>query len=238
MRAQSHVVGATLMLGLAVVALGALTVGVGTVLESQAAGADADRMASTMDETLEGVEQTGPYSQQVDVAEGSISSVERTLRILDGNGDVLATVPVDGLVFESGDRRVAAVAGAVIRGQDDAAWLVADPPIVDSAANDVLYVGAPVLGDEEVSLTAAGGTTVSFKTNVTHEEIALGVDEFSVAIETATPEPLERYFEAQGASTTHRTFQDDTHESVVATYPGTREGYLVIHELNLEVGHG
>ena len=238
MRAQSHVIGAALMIGLAVVALAALTVGVGSVLESQAAGADADRMATTMSETLEGVEQTGAYSQRVDFAEGRLTTEERTLRIFDGDGEVSHAVRVDALVFESGDRRVTSVAGAVIRGEGETAWLDSEPPVVGSAETGVLYVGAPVLGETNISTTGAGGTAVTFATNVSHDEVSLGTDEFTVAIETETPEPLERFFEEQGATIDRQQFEDDTHESVLAQYPDEREGYLIIHDLALEVRHG
>jgi monoamine oxidase len=71
-----------------------------------------------------------------------------------------------------------------------------------------------------------------------HTEYDLGTGEFAVAIETATPGPFERYFEEQNASTNRRTFAGDEHASVVAHYPGDRQGYLVVHDLSMEVDNG
>jgi len=237
MRAQSHVVGVALMLGLAVAALGALTVGVGAVLDSQASNADASRMADGMDGALRGVERTGIHSRRVTFADGRVATADRTLRVLE-NGTVLERHAVGALVFESGDRRVASLAGATVRGQAGGAWLVSEPPITSSERNGVLVVGVPVLGTEGVGVSGRGGVTTTLRTNVSHAERELGTGEFSVAIETATPEPFERYFEAQNATTERRRFPGDSHASVVARYPGPRQGYLVVHNLSLEVTDG
>jgi hypothetical protein len=235
MRAQSHVVGVALMAGLAVIALGTLTVGVGTVVDSQASNADANRVADGMTEALQGVDQTGVHSQQVTFSEGHLGTTERTLRVIQ-DGTVIAEIQVDALVYETGDRRVAALAGAVIRGQGEHAWTVAEPPITSSERTEVLVIGAPVLDAGDVSVSGKSGVTATLRTNVTHTERELGRGEFAVAIETKTPEPFERHFEDQGATTTRRTFAGDEFASVVATYPGTRDGYLVRHNLGLEVG--
>ena len=235
MRAQSHVVGVALMLTLAVVALGALTAGVGTVLQSQAASADADRVATVMDDALEGVEQTGYHSYRLTFSEGSLSTEPRTLRVLDANGTVLQNHSVDALVFEGNGERVASVGGAVVRGEGSGAWLVSEPPITGSETNDVLVVGIPVLDAGHVTVSGRGGTTTTLETNVTHTATELGRGEFAVAIETATPEPLERHFEEQNATVHRQSFDGDSAESVVARYPGERSGHVVVHNLSLEV---
>lgn len=237
MRAQSHVVGATLLLGLGVIALGALTIGVGTMLESQAASADAERMATAMDEAVTGVERTGTYSHRVTFAQGSLGTENRTLRVLENNS-VVERHDIDALVFRRDGRRVAALGGAIVRGEPDGAWLVSEPSISSSEQNDVLVIGAPVLDAGHVSVSGTGGVTTTLRTNVSHAERDLGTGEFTVAIETATPEPFERYFEAQNATTERRTFPGDMDVSVLAHYPETRQGYLVVHNLALEVGNG
>ena len=236
MRAQSHVVGVALLLGLATVALGALSVGVGGLLDAQAANADAERVATDLDAALQGVERTGYHSHDVTFTEGRLGTADRTLRIIK-NGTVVRSHDVDALVFERDDRRVTAVAGAVIRGTGDNAWLVSQPPISHSETSSVLVVGAPVLDAGHVAV-AGRDSRATLETDVSHTDHELGPGEYAVAIETATPGPLERYFERQNATTTRRTFAGDDHESVVARYPGTRDGYLVIHDLNLEVNHG
>lgn len=235
MRAQSHVVGVALMLGIAVVALGGLTAGVGNLVDSQAASADADRMTEGLDRALEGPERTGYHSHEIHFSEGRLYTAERTLRVLE-NGSVVAEHGVDALVFENGDRRVVSLAGAVLRDNGDSAWLATPPPITHSERNEVLVVGAPVLNAGEVSV-AGEGVTRSLETNVSHDRRDLGRGNFSVAIETETPAPFERQFSSD-VTVHRRTFDGDEHGSVVLGFPGIRRGYLVVHDLRLGVSHG
>lgn len=237
MRGQSHVVGFVLILGFGVVALGTLTVGVGTVIDSQSSNADATRVAGELTDATQVVERTGAHTHRVTFAEGQLATTERTVRVLEG-GNVEHTIDVDGLVFESGDRRVAGVAGAVVHGASSSSWLEAEPPITSSAANEVLVVGVPVLDTGHVAVGGEGGVTVTLQSNITHDRTELGRGEFAVAIETKTPGPFERYFEAQGATTTRETFPGDEYESVVATFPDERTGYLVVHEVDMGVNDG
>jgi len=234
MRGQSHVVGFALVLGFGVIALGTLTVGIGGVIESQSSHADTTRVATQLSDALRVTEQTGVQSHRLSFAEGRLSTTERTLRVLDG-GTVTREIDVGGLVFERGQRRVVGVAGAVVHGTGSNAWIERGPPVTSSETNEVLVVGVPILGAGNVTVSGSGGATVGLRSNVSHERTTLGTGEFAVAIETATPEALERYFQAQNASTTRRTFGDDRHQSVVATFSGTRTAYLVLHRLNLEV---
>jgi hypothetical protein len=93
-----------------------------------------------------------------------------------------------------------------------------------------------VLDAEHIGISGQGGVTATLQTNVTHTKQELGTGEFAVAIETTTPGAFERYFQKQGTTTARKTFAGDDHESVVVTYPGSREAYLVRHTLGLEVG--
>ncbi len=235
-RGQSHVVGVALMLGLTVAALGALTAGVGTVLESQAAAADASQVASDLDAALD-ERAHGYHSGRVRFSEGSLSTVDRTVRVF-RNGSVVGEVGAGGLVFESDDRRAAYVAGAVVRGRGGGAWLTAAPSVTSSERNDVLVVGVPRLGADEVGVGGTGGTAVTLETNVTHRRVDLGRGRFAVAVETATPDALARHFGEANATVSRRDFDGDGTPSVVARYPGRRQGYLVVHDLALEVGDG
>ena len=237
MRAQSHVVGVALMLGLAVLALGTLTVGIGSMVDEQASNADATRVAEDLVDALEAVERTGRASHEVAFTAGTLTDADRTMRLIE-NGTVIATQDVDAILFESGDRRVAVLAGAVVRGQRGNAWFVEDPPIASSNRTNVLVVGAPVLDTDHVSLGGQGGVATTLQTTVSHSETDLGTGQFSVAIETETPGPFERYFRSQGATTERRTFAGDEQKSVVAHYPGQRRTHLVVHDLGLEVGDG
>jgi len=237
MRAQSHVVGVALLLGITVVALGGLTVAVGALVDAGTASADAARVADELDAALQPVETTGYRAARVHFTGGSLHTVEREVRLLE-NGSVVDTRSVGGLVFESGDRRIAYLAGAVVRGRPGAAWLAADPPVTASERNAVLVAGVPRLGAGHVAVSGEGGTAVTLATNVSHTRTDLGTGKFAVAIETATPGPFERYFEGQNASVSRVDFDGDGVESVVAEYPGQRRGYLVVHDLSLEVNGG
>lgn len=236
MRAQSHVVGVALMLGVAVLALGTLTASVGTLVDSQTATADAQRVADGFDRALDGTDRTGMATYDVAFSEGTVRTENRTLRIL-SNGTVVETVEVGAVVYDHDEGRVVALAGAVVRDSGHP-FLVAPPAIAHSARNEVLAVGAPALGTAATALSGGDGVTATFRTNVTHDRRELGTGTYAVAIETTTPAPFRRYFEDQGASVTTRSFSGDTHASVVAEFPGLRTGYLVVHNLALEVHDG
>lgn len=230
-------IGVALLLGVTVVALGLLTATIGAIVGSNAAAANADRVATDLDDALRPVEATGPHSGQVSFGEGTVTVVERQLRVLDEDG-VVATVQVDALVYENEDHRVVYLAGAVVHEAGDGARMHSGPPITASrGSGGVLVVGAPVLGADRFTYGATGSTTLTLHTDVSHDRTDLGDGEYRVAIQTATPGPWRDYFDRQGANVSTRTFEGDDVESVVASYPGERTAYLVVHEMNLTVTH-
>jgi hypothetical protein len=236
-RAAAQVVGVAVLLGLTVVSLGALTAGIGTVVEENAASADAARVADGMTTALEPVERTGPAREPLAFTGGRVRTVERDIRVINGTRTV-HRLHAGALVWTGTGGRVASVAGAVIRGAPGQAELHEPPPVTASRGDGgVLVVGAPRLGtDAARTVTAGGGTTVPLRTNVSHERTDLGVSRFRVAVETRTPGALAPYFREQGASVNRRDIDGDGVPSVVATYPGQRRAYLVVHDLNLSVG--
>jgi hypothetical protein len=235
-RGQSSVVGVALLLGVTVIALGVLTASVGALVDGHVARSDAQRVAGQLDAAIDPAGTTGHDAATLEFTDGSLRTETRELRVL-RSGTVVEQVAVDALVYERDERRVAFLAGAVVRGRDDAAWLVADPSVVADDDGDVLVVGAPKLGADP---TSVGGSHVSVRltVDVTHDRTTLGTDSYAVAIETATPAAFERYFESEGAAVTRRDFDGDGVASVVATYPGSRKTHLVVHRLGLEVGDG
>ncbi|MFB6164631.1 MAG: hypothetical protein ABEJ31_05680 [Haloarculaceae archaeon] len=233
-RGQSHVVGVALLLGVAVISMAGLTAGIGALVERNAASADAARVADDLDAALEPVEATGHHAGTVTFASGRLHAVDRQLRVLNGSR-VVRTVETDGLVFAAGDRRVAYVADAVVRGSGAGAWLVDPPQVTAGEPGGTLIVSAPRLNASDVSVGGNGATTATLRTDVAHHRTALGNGTFAVAIETETPAPLARWFRRRNASVTRTDFDGDGIDSVVARSPGRRVGYLVVHDLHLEV---
>lgn len=235
-RAQSNVVGVALLLGVTVMALAALTASVGTVIEGSAASADAQRVATDLDAALEPVEATGDNRGRVSFTEGELEVVDRELRVLDASG-VVRTLSVDALEFAAGSQRVVYLAGAVIRETGSGAEMSAAPPLTASrGSGGVLVVGAPVLNASTTAIAATGSTTAVLSTDVSHERTELGNGTYRVAVETRTPGAWTRFFEDRGATVTgRRDFDGDGVRSVVAKFTGERVGYLVEHDLRLEV---
>ena len=84
-RAQSNVVGVAILIGITMLSLGALTAAVGTVVESNAAAVDADRVAADLDAAVQPVETTGPHAGRVSFTDGELRTVDRTIRVHDGD---------------------------------------------------------------------------------------------------------------------------------------------------------
>lgn len=232
-RGQSHVVGVALLLGVTVISMSAITAGVGVLIDQQVASADATRVAGGMDAAFDPRGTTGVRRDRLSFAEGTLHSVDRQLRILDGTR-VVRSVDINALVFTSGDQRVSFVAGAIARGPPGEAWLDTEPTITAPDDGSVLVVGAPTIGQVD-PVSGSGGMTVTVEQNVTHERSEIGNGTDAVAIETATPGPMSRHFSERGAAVERRDFDGDGVESVVATFEGQRRVYLVVHDLNVEV---
>ncbi|MFC4358644.1 hypothetical protein ACFO0N_11905 [Halobium salinum] len=237
-RAQANVVGVAILLGLTMLSLGALTATVGTVVQQDAAAADAGRVAADLDGSLNPVSDTGAGRGRVSFTEGRLGVEDRTLRVLNDSGTV-ATVETDALVFESGTRQVAFTAGAVTRGSGNGSRLYAAPPV--AASRGTLLVGAGRLNASATtpdSVASSTPTSLTLRTNVTHRRRALGNGSYRVAVETTAPRAWERHFERANASVSRRDFDGDGVPSVVADYRGDRVAYLVVHDMRLEVTRG
>lgn len=238
-RAQANVVGVALLLGITVVSLGLLTAGVGSVIEQETARADARRVAAAMDDALQPAARTGPASGRMTFAGGTLRVESRTLRVFE-NGSLAAEREVGALVFSAGDRRAAFVAGAVVLGEPGNAAVRSPPPV--ASGDGVLLVGSAELGDgvdgavgSVVDGEPGGAVTVRLYTNTTHDRRRLGTGNYSVAIETETPDAWARYFRKRGAAVHTEDFDDDGVVSVVADYPEERTAYLVVHRMRLRV---
>ena len=230
-RAQSHVVGVALLLAITTISMGALTAGVGTIVESNAAAADADRVADSL-AAIDPSESTGVERHEVAFGRGSLTVEQRTVRVLDGDG-VVSSHSADALVFEAGDRRVTFLAGAVVRGRGNASVLGETPPI--ATGDGLLLIGLPVLNASGTASVAGKSVTAALRTDTSHDRRSLGEGEYRIAVETETPGAWEEYFAESNASVSRRTFAGDEHGRVVAAFPGERTGYLVVHDTELEV---
>lgn len=235
-RAQSNVVGVALLVGVTMFSLGALTAGVGTVVEQNAAAASADRVAADLDDALRPVATTGHHEGRVSFVDGHLRTEERTVRVF--KDDVLvAERSIRGLVFEADDHRVTFLAGGIVRQHGTGARFYAEPSV--AVGEDVLILGiATAGGDGHVAYGGSERTTLRLVSDVSHDRRDLDRGEFAVAVETRTPGAWESYFERRGATVERRRFAADDGPSVVATFPGDRRGYLVVHDLALEVYRG
>lgn len=236
-RGQSEVVGVALLLGITVIAMAGLTAGIGTLVEGNAAAADTERVASGFDSALDPIETTGRNSGRLTFASGRLSTVERQLRVLNDSG-VRRTVNVGGLVFEHESRQVNYVGDAIVRRSGQSTWLRDPPPLTESNRSGVLIVSAVRLNASDVAVSGTGGVSVRLRTRIRHDRIDLGKDTYAVAIETETPGALADWFQRRNATVTRRDFDGDGVESVVASLPGERQGYLVVHDMHLEVNDG
>ncbi|WP_435126951.1 DUF7289 family protein [Halobaculum sp. D14] len=229
-RAQSHVVGVALLLGVTALSLAALTATIGAIVDENAAGVDADRVAADVDAALAPAAVTGPHSGRVAFTAGRLYTEPRTVRLLNDSG-VVAAVPADALVYDAGSHRVAFLGGAMVRGRPGNAVVTGDAPVAVSAGTVV--VGVAALGGERVDVSGDGRLTLS--TRVSHDRTSMPRGNWRVAVETATPAAWERYFGRFGASVDRRDLDGDGDASVVASFPGERRAHLVVHRLRLEV---
>jgi flagellin-like protein len=235
-RGQSAVVGVAILLGLTVVGVGVLTAAAGTAIQEGASTAATARVADGLDDALDAGTAAGTDAT-VRLAGGTVRVADRRVRVLNDSGVVWAA-PVGAVVYESGDRRVSAVAGAVAVGEGDRTRLDSPPSI--APANGTLYVGVPVLNASGTDAVSARGTTVPvrFETAPTHERRLLPSDRYRVAVETTAPDAWERAFQDRNATTTRRDFDDDGTPSVVAAFPGRRTLHLVVHDVRLQMEVG
>ncbi|MFB6311438.1 MAG: type IV pilin [Salinirussus sp.] len=232
-RAQSHIIGIAIMLAVTVIAIGAILGAVGAVFQAQASSVDVTRVADGFDRALQPTRTTGFRTATVSFSDGGLRTSTRQIRV-SRNGSVTRTIDADALVFTAEDRRVASVGGAIIRGTPGNAWLLRSPPIV--ASNDTVAIGVVALNASDTAVSGAG--TTYLRTNVSHSRSNLGRGTFSIHLETATPGPLVNYFADLNTSIRRVDHDGDGITSVVATFTGTRTGYLVTHDLRLEVDDG
>ncbi|MFB6155365.1 MAG: hypothetical protein ABEJ22_05670 [Haloferacaceae archaeon] len=230
-RAISDVVGVALLLAITTVSLSVVTLGAGTVVEDHAASASADHVAEAMTDLL------GPdgAAGRVAVGDGRLRARNRTVRVLNDTG-VVAARNGSALVYGRGDRRVTFDAGAVVSADGDAAALVSEPSV--RTGEGVLLVSVSLLSVSRPNVTAnrtGSGETVLERVGTTHSRLRLPPDNYTVAVETASPGALARYFDGENATATRRDFDGDGTASVVADFAGRREAYLVVHRVRVEV---
>ncbi|MFB6069134.1 MAG: archaellin/type IV pilin N-terminal domain-containing protein [Halobacterium sp.] len=230
-RGQSNVVGVAILLGVTVVALGALTASVGTVVDHHAAASDARRVAADLDDAIQPVETTGVHRGRLAFARGSLDLVPRQVRVLDSGG-VVAEVDANALRFSTGSRGATYLAGAVLVHGDG--WSRTRSALPVAADPRVLVVSVPALRGD-VHRAASGGASYTLRTNVTHHRRVLGDAGYRVAVETTHVAAVRRQLAASNATVSTRDVDGDGVPSVVADYPGVRTAYLVVHETEVSV---
>ncbi|GAB3690811.1 hypothetical protein GCM10028857_27570 [Salinarchaeum chitinilyticum] len=231
------------MIGITVLALGGLTVAIGTVVDSGASDAEANRVANAMTVVAEPGDVVGTAEAELRFGDGTLTTEQRTIRLIDAsNGSVIERVDSDVLVYTVDDHTVVGGNGAVLQGAASGATMVEQPSIVaDRGTDGVLLIGAPAIDAENVSFGTNGPARVTLRASVTHDRLDLGERSVRVAVETAYPRAWAEFFERKGATVVDRsrTFDDDGgtdgESSVVAEFPGQRQTYLIVHRTDLEV---
>lgn len=228
-RAQSATIGVAVLLAVTVLSIAALTVAVGSLVDETANASEARTVARAMDDALD-TERNGPHERRVGLHEGRLRTVERSVRLLDGS-DPAGEWSVGGLVYAAGSRRVRYVAGSIVHDTGDGVRLHTAPTV--SVRDRTLFVGVSRLGADRV--TVEGPATVALRTNVSHSRSHHAGRGFGLAVETETPGVWERQFEAMGATTSRRAFDDDDVPSVVGRFGAVEDVYVFVDDLGLEV---
>jgi flagellin-like protein len=244
-RAVSSVVGVSLLLAVTVVSLGALTAGVGTVVDRGATAATVDRAAADV-AGIDPTARTGETRTAVELGGGSLRTAERTVRVVAVEGgvgtagvdptDAVAAYPAGALVYEVDGRRVVAAAGGVV--VDDGAGFRRDPHLTvatGGAGNGTILFGLPVW-NATVASAASGTGEATVRTRVTHRREAFAPDDYALTVETTAPTPWRERFAAAGADVAVRDLDGDGTPSVVARFYGTSRVVVVVHDARVEVG--
>lgn len=236
-RAQSHVVGVSLMIAITVIALGGLTVAVGEVVQSGASAAEADRVADGMATVADPSDVVGGAHAELRFGDGELRVENRTVRVIDADTGANWTYRSDALVYEVDEYAVVGASNAVLRAGSGGATMVSEPSIVADRNGGVLAVGVPEIDGPEVSVSTTGAARVGLRTRVEHDRVDLGQRAIRIAVETPYPRPWAEYFETIGADVVERraSYAGDRYDSVVAEFDGQRQTYVVVHDAEMEV---
>lgn len=238
-RAQSNVVGVAILVGITMVALGTMAAAVGGVVDDAATDADVRRVTADFDRVFRPVETTGHHRARIRFGDGRLSTVPRTVRLLDPDG-VVETHDASAVVYATGDatqgglaaRRVTFLAGAILVTQADDTRVVRPPPV--ASGTGVLVVGIPVVEGD----VAVGGSRLDLavETRVTHARRTAGNNTWRIAVETSTPDAWNETLRTSGGTPLpSRDFDGDGTQSVVVRFPGQRTAHVVVHRLQMEV---
>lgn len=241
-RAQSHVVGVALLLGFTTLALAGVTASVGTTVDTATDAVTERRVADALAEATRASGRAEPDDATVGLTDGHLAVVDRTVRVWNDTEELV--VDSDALVYRSEGVRVAAVAGAVVRGSPGAARL--HRPLGVGSTASTLVVGVTALNPTDTTRGhswsfGAGAaarqhpTTLELTTDVSHDARRRPRGEWTIAVETTTPVPFERFFESRGAGVHRADLDGDGVDSVVAAFASSRRLLVVVHRLGLEV---
>jgi hypothetical protein len=224
-RGQANVVGVAVLLAVTVLALGALTAGVGSVVESGAADANL-RSAAVGLESVRPASAVGTTATKFTVTDGALSLAEREVRLFDDSG-LVDTYQTRALVYELADQRVVLANGALLRAHGGGATFHRQPRVLtDPAVVDVTALSG------NVSRSFEGPNTVRLVADVTHDRRRLDSGPFRVAVETRHPDRWRSFFAERASSATVRDIDDDGVPSVVARFrtPSLR---VAVHRLEV-----
>ncbi|SDY26492.1 DUF7289 family protein [Halopenitus persicus] len=214
-RAQSTVVGVTLLIAITVTSLGLITAGAGVVVEEHARTIGMEATTADLTDAIDATDRGGRTTASVRLAGGRLDTIDRTVRVHDGSG--WRSLEANGIRYvpNSGDQRVVSVAGIVVREYGDGAIAVRDPAVL--VGEEAFVVTIPVIrgggavgangwtaggtdgravdGTDDGVVggpTGASGGTARLRMAIDHADRSLGTGPFRIAIETSTPAAVER----------------------------------------------
>lgn len=246
-RGQTNAAGLALLILLVVLALGALTAGIGSVIHTGATTVETERVADELGEALNPVSGTSG-NMTVEVGTGTVTTEQRSIRLVDkestgfdpGNQtvEIIDQQPATAVQYSINDRRATVFgSGVFLTDQDDSDLYQRPHLIVDDDPEGILIIGIPHIEADQTVLAGPDKTTLNMQTAVDYNRQKVDHQQFYLGIETQHPQAWEQYLKELDATvvTTSAHFDDDQHESVIVTFNGSRTVEIIDYTIDLEV---
>lgn len=246
-RGQTNTAGLALLILLVVLALGALTAGIGSVIHTGATAVETERVADELGEAIDPAPETASETT-VEIGAGTVTTDQRSVRVIDGETasftpgnqtvEVIDHQMASVVDYTIDDRQATVFGGGVFLDDGDGSRLHTRPGLIaDEDPGGFLIVGVPQIQAPQSVLAEPGEPTVTVQTAVEPDRRVVGTQQYYLGIETEHADAWAQYLEELGATvvTTNARFDEDQHDSVVATFSGNRTVEIIEYRIELEV---